>query len=162
MVSSFCANCKREIDTCPQMEYNVANFKVKFRFIGQLDRTLGPLPEGAVTEGDWGSVLISMRHSLRPRFRSATSLKEGGKAAASQMPDKLRFTFLRPYKKDVHSHVLLSSFRPDIQVIVHHTGSGVLNIDAVDQVDDAPIRQDIKEHGFGANRDHQCAKGHLV
>ena len=75
---------------------------------------------------------------------------------------KLRFTFLRPYKKDVHSHVLLSSFRPDIQVIVYHTGSGILNIDAVDQIDDAPIRQDVKEHGFGANRDHQCTKGHLV
>ena len=44
-----------------------------------------------VTEGDWGSVLISARHSLRPRFRSATSLREGGKAAAPQLPAKLKF-----------------------------------------------------------------------
>ena len=43
-----------------------------------------------VTEGDWGSVLISVRHSLRPRFRSATSLREGGKAAAPQLLDKLQ------------------------------------------------------------------------
>ena len=49
---------------------------VKFQFGEQLDRTLGPLFEGAVAEGDWGSVLISVRHSLRPRFRSATSLRE--------------------------------------------------------------------------------------
>ena len=68
-------------------------WKVKFQFGGQLDRTLGPLPEGAVTEGDWGSVLISMRRSLRPRFRSATSLREGGKAAAPQLLDKLQFDF---------------------------------------------------------------------
>ena len=46
-----------------------------------------------VTEGDWGSVLISVRHSLRPRFRSATSLREGGKAAAPQLPHKLPFDF---------------------------------------------------------------------
>ena len=38
MVSSFYSKCKREIDTCPRMEYNVANLRVKFQFIGQLDR----------------------------------------------------------------------------------------------------------------------------
>ena len=66
---------------------------VKLQFVGQLDRILGPLSEGAVTEGDWGSVLISVRHSLRPRFRSATSLREGGKAAAPQLPAKLEFDY---------------------------------------------------------------------
>ena len=65
----------------------------ELRFIGQLDRILGPLSEGAVTEGDWGSVLISVQHSLRPRFRSATSLNEGGKAAAPQLPAKLKFDY---------------------------------------------------------------------
>ena len=67
------------------------NQKIRLQFVGQLDRILGPLSEGAVTEGDWGSVLISVRHSLRPRFRSATSLREGGKAAAPQLPAKLKF-----------------------------------------------------------------------
>ena len=40
---------------------------------------LGPLLEGAVTEGDWGSVLSSEVHSLRHGLRRATSLSEGGK-----------------------------------------------------------------------------------
>ena len=31
---------------------------------------------------DWGSVLLSLRHSLRHAVRRATSLKEGGEAAA--------------------------------------------------------------------------------
>ena len=26
----------------------------------------GPISEGAVTEGDWGSAVVSMEHSLRP------------------------------------------------------------------------------------------------
>ena len=40
---------------------------------------LGPLYEGAVTEGDWGSVLSMEVHSLRHGLRRATSLREGGK-----------------------------------------------------------------------------------
>ena len=59
---------------------------------------LGPLFEGAVTEGDWGSVLILMRHSLRQPLRAATSLKEGGKAASPQLPDKLQFYYYLLYQ----------------------------------------------------------------
>ena len=40
---------------------------------------LGPLSEGAVTEGDWGSVLSLEVHSLRHGLHRATSLREGGK-----------------------------------------------------------------------------------
>ena len=40
---------------------------------------LGPLPEGAGCEADWGSVVYYEGHSLRHGFRRATSLREGGK-----------------------------------------------------------------------------------
>ena len=56
---------------------------VKLLFsIAKLDCSLGPLFEGAVTEGDWGSVVMTIGHSLSQPFRAATSLREGGKAAA--------------------------------------------------------------------------------
>ncbi len=34
---------------------------------------------------DWGSVSLMIEHSLRPRLRSATSLKEGGKATIQHL-----------------------------------------------------------------------------
>ena len=43
---------------------------------------LCPFSEGAVCVADWGSVLLSIGHSLRHGLRRATSLKEGGKDPA--------------------------------------------------------------------------------
>ena len=42
-------------------------------------RGLGPLSEGAVTEGDWGSVLSLYATPSEPPNGRPTSLKEGGK-----------------------------------------------------------------------------------
>ena len=46
---------------------------------------------------DWGSVLSLEAHSLRPRHRSATSLKEGGNGAVRHFKhtDKLEFVVFR-------------------------------------------------------------------
>ena len=73
MVSSFCANCKREIDTCPQMEYNVANFKVRFQFGEQLHRTTKYVILSGVRSTESKNLRISSTFAVKLAQRSFDS-----------------------------------------------------------------------------------------
>ena len=61
----FCAKCPAQ--------FSILNSQFSIR-----SRRNSPFSEGAVSEADWGSVLLKIGYSLRPRCRSATSLKAGG------------------------------------------------------------------------------------